>query len=136
MRRLPVLWLMICFLSPLAFLYAETGKKMEKAPLTKSVSPAVRVTRMRAAGVVTEISDTILKIERKVKDQAETMEFILESPVPSIKAGDKVRVSYITKNDKNIAQKVTEDIPLNGIKKTSKKVEGKPVPPGAAPVRK
>ena len=88
-----------------------------------------KATRMRAAGVVTEISATILKIERKVKDKAETMEFALEKPLEKIKVGDKVRVSYITTaENQNLATRVTANIPQKFIKKP--KVEGKTTPVG------
>ena len=117
MRRLMAIILSIGFLCTSAFLYAETVKKLEKAPQATRVPAAKRVTGMRAAGIVTEISDTTLKIERKIKDQAETMEFALEKPVAKIKAGDKVRVSYITKEDRNIATRVIEEVPQKVVKK-------------------
>jgi hypothetical protein len=84
-----------------------------------------RVTRMKAAGTVTEISDTVLKIERTVKEKMEGMEFILDKPVAKIAVGDKVQVSYILKADKNVATKVTKTV----IKKTTLKpiIKAKPI---------
>ena len=117
MSRLMVVALGIVFFCASAFLYSYTAKSADKAPAVTKAVPAVRVTRMRAAGVVTEISDTTLKIERKVKDKAETMEFALEKPVTKIKAGDKVKVSYITKDDKNVAARVSADVSQKVVKK-------------------
>src|SRR3989304_9452301 len=103
MRRLMAVALGVSFFYVSAFLYSDTAMSADKAPAVTKAAPAVRVTRMRAAGIVTEISDTTLKIERKVKDKAETMEFALEKPLVKIRVTDKVKVSYITKEDRNIA---------------------------------
>ena len=128
MRRLMIAALGIGFFcaSPFlysGFLYSDTAMSADKAPAVTKAAPAVRVTRMRAAGVVTEISDTTLKIERKVKDKVETMEFALEKPVAKIKAGDKVKVSYITKDDKNVAARVSADVSQKVVKKVKKPEE-------------
>ena len=130
MRRLMAIALGVGFFCASAFSYAATTVNIPKAK--KAV---VRVTKMRAAGVVTEISDTALKIERKVKDKVETMEFVLEKPAAKIKVGDKVKVSYKTKDNKNVAAKVTEDIPRKVVKKR-KKAGNKAVKGGAAPAAK
>ena len=106
-----------------------------KAPPASKAAPSVRITRMRAAGVVTVISDTTLKIERKVMDKVETMEFAVEKPVAKIKAGDKVKISYETKGDKNVAARVVLDVPEKVIKKV-KKTEGKTIPGGTPPPSK
>jgi hypothetical protein len=110
-----------------AFLYAATSDKAEKTVSAPATAAVVRVTKMRAAGVVIEVTDVALKIERKVKDKAETMEFVLEKPVVNIKPGDKVRVSYITREDQNVATIVVADVPQTAIKKT-KNQEVKPAP--------
>ncbi len=137
MRRLTAVFFCVGLICASAFLsYAATAGGADKTPPAAGATSAAKVTRMRAAGVVTEITDTTLKIERKVKDKAETMEFLLEKPLAKIKAGDKVKVSYTTIDDKNIATKVTEDIPPKPVKKLNK-VESKPVAPAtAAPARK
>ena len=69
MRRLMAAALGIGFFCASA-LYSDTAMSADRAPAVTKAAPAVRVTRMRVAGVVTEISDTTLKIERKVKDKA------------------------------------------------------------------
>ncbi len=133
MRRLVAIIISLGVFSASALLYAEAVKAPNAPPAGKSSS--ARVTKVRVAGVVTEISDTSLKIERKVRDQVETMDFVLEKPVPKIKAGDKVRVSYVIKEDKNIATRVDEDIPQKIIKKMPKK-DVKPAPGGGPPIGK
>ena len=132
MRRLTAIVLSLSFFVTSGLLYAEAIKKVEKVPAKTAAPSAVRVTQMTAAGVVKEITDSSLKIEQKVKDQVEEMEFALEKPLTKIKAGDKVRVTYITKEDKNIAAKVTEDISPKVVKKV-KKGESKPIPAGVLP---
>jgi uncharacterized protein YqfB (UPF0267 family) len=82
---------------------------------------------MRAPGTVLEISDVVLKIERKIKDRVETMEFVLEKPV-KFKVGDRVRVSYVEKDGKMIATRVVNVKPvILQSKKTAKSIkEAKP----------
>lgn len=126
--------LMVGIFCASAFLYAATSDRAEKA-LTAPGAAAVRVTKMRAAGIVMEITDVTLKIERKVKDKAETMEFVLEKPLVKIKAGDKVRVSYITREDQNVATKVEADVPRTARKK-AKNPEVKTAPAVTAPAVK
>jgi hypothetical protein len=135
MRRFMAIILVIGIFCASAFLYAATSGTGEKALSAPGSAAAVRVTRMRAAGVVREITDTALKIERKVKDTVETMEFALERPLINIKTGDKVRVSYITREDKNVATKVVADVPQTAIKK-AKNPEVKAVPAVKAPAGK
>ncbi len=100
--------------------------------------PAVeaRVTRMKAAGTVMEISDTVLKIERTVKGKIEGMEFTLEKPVARIAVGDKVQVSYIIKEDKNVATKVTKTVVKPTPQRPTINAKPVPAPPHAAPIAK
>lgn len=90
-------------------------------------SQTAKITRMRAPGTVLEISDVMLKIERKIKDRVETMEFVLEKPV-KFKVGDRVRVSYVEKDGKMIATRVVNVKPvILQSKKTAKPIkEAKP----------
>jgi len=92
--------------------------------------PLPRETRMRATGTVKEISADILRMERTVT--FESMEFILERPEEKIAVGDKVTVSYIRKDDRNIAKRVTKALP----KKKESPSAGGPVKPPLPPVKK
>jgi len=135
MRRLMAIVLSIGMLCASAFLYAATSDRAEKiSPLPGTA--AVRVTKMRAAGVVIEVTDMALKIERKVKDKVEAMEFALEKPLVKIKAGDKVRVSYITRENQNVATKVVADVPQTAIKKAKVPPEVKVAPVVKVPAGK
>ena len=88
-------------------------------------SQTAKITRMRAPGTVLEISDVMLKIERKIKDRVETMEFVLEKPV-KFKVGDRVRVSYVEKDGKMIATRVVKAVIIQ-VKKAAKPIkEAKP----------
>ena len=88
-------------------------------------SQTAKITRMRAPGTVLEISDVVLKIERKIKDRVETMEFVLEKPV-KFKVGDRVRVSYVEKDGKMNATRVVK-APIIQVKKVAKPIkEAKP----------
>ena len=100
---------------------------------TAPVAPAKasKITKMRAPGTILEISDVLLKIERKIKDKVETMEFVLEKPV-KFKAGDRVRVTYVEKDGKMIATRVVKAVEV----KIKKPVAGDPVPATVAPTPK
>ena len=103
-------------------------------------SQTAKITRMRAPGTVLEISDVVLKIERKIKDRVETMEFVLEKPV-KFKVGDRVRVSYVEKDGKMIATRVVKPVILQ-VKKAAKPIkeakpsDGNTVPASVEPAAK
>ena len=103
-------------------------------------SQTAKITRMRAPGTVLEISDVVLKIERKIKDRVETMEFVLEKPV-KFKVGDRVRVSYVEKDGKMNATRVVK-APIIQVKKVAKPIKeatpagGNTVPASVEPAAK
>jgi len=102
---------------------------VSKAPA--AAAKADKITKMRAPGIILEISDTALKIERKIKDKVETMEFVLEKPV-KFKAGDRVRVTYVEKDGKMIATRVVKADNV----KIKKPAADNPVPVTVAPTPK
>ena len=126
MKRFLVLFVALSFLF-CGSVFAAEATKAEPAAAAKE---AAKETKMSATGKVTEISDTMLKIERTVKGKAETMEFTLEKACPKIAAGDKVGVSYVTKDGKNVATKVTKK---KYPKKKAAVKEAKPAGEKAAP---
>ena len=80
------------------------------AKVDSSKAPAVRTakrTRVTFIGVVRGLSDTTILVERAVKGKVELIEFVLDKPTDKIDIGDKVRVSYLKKEGKNIATIVT-----------------------------
>lgn len=62
---------------------------------------------MTFVGVVKGLSDTTILVERAVKEKAELVEFVLDRPTEKIEVGDKVRVSFIKKEGKYNAVRVT-----------------------------
>jgi len=108
MKRLMVLVASFVFVFSACIVAAEgpsaTPAKAEP-PKSVTVKPP-KETRVSITGVVKEISDTMITVERTVKGKTETMGFILDKPVERIKIGEKVRVSYIKKDDKYIAIRV------------------------------
>jgi len=97
---------------------------------------ARKETRVSLTGIVKEISDTTVMVERTVKGNVETMEFTLDKPVENIKAGDKVKISYVKKEGKNIAMKVAPVVVKRIIKKAIPPKEIKPAPVEATPSKK
>lgn len=75
-------------------------------PTGIKVKEIEKETKMSATGKVTEISDTILKIDRHIKENTENMEFFLEKAYTGISIGDEVKINYIIKDNKNVAAKV------------------------------
>lgn len=105
---------------------------------TAATSPSSpRVPEMSAAGKVVEVSATLLKIERTLKGEAEIMDFVLERPIPKTAVGDQVKVSYRSKEGRNILIRIApaKMTAIQKPKKEASKTE-KPQGPQAAPVVK
>jgi len=134
----------IVFVIGLAFASGVLAFNTDKPPaVPSSTQPAKttaikvhRETRVSFTGIVKEISDTTLLVERSVKDNVETMEFTLDKPAEDIKAGDKIKVSYIKKDGKNIVRKVSPFTVKKIINKTESAKEIKVTTPEAPPSRK
>ncbi|MEN6319232.1 MAG: hypothetical protein ABFD82_10820 [Syntrophaceae bacterium] len=117
-----------------AFAADGTSPAPANAEHSKAVAPKPpKETRISINGVVKEISDAMVIVERTVKGNTETMQFVLYKPLEKINAGDKVRISYINKDDKHIAIRVRRIFAKKIIKKTSPFPEIKPLPPKATP---
>ena len=82
---------------------AKSGGEV-KAKEKKAAPP--KVDRKKASGTVSAISDTALKLQAK-----ESMDFVLAKAYPDVKAGDKVTVTYVVKDGKNVAEKVAKAKP-------------------------
>ncbi|MFA4917347.1 MAG: hypothetical protein WC560_11855 [Syntrophales bacterium] len=137
MKRLLVLMVAVSFIFCGSVFAVETTKA-KAAPVDPAAAVPAKAmekeTKMSATGKVTEISDTMLKIDRHVKGKTEAMEFSLEKACSKISAGDKVKVSYVTKDGKNVASKVTKVV--NKKTHTKKKVTAKEeVKPTEEPVK-
>jgi hypothetical protein len=107
----------------------------EKTPTVPSRPP--RVPEMSTAGKVMDVSDKVLKIERTLKGEAETMEFSLEKPCTNIAVGDHIKVNYREKEGRNILIRVAP-AKMTAVQKPKKDAPKavKPADPKAAPVTK
>lgn len=96
-----------------------------------------RVPEMSTAGKVTEVTATLLKIERTLKGEAETMEFVLEKPFTDIAIGDQIKVSYREKNGRLVLIRVAP-AKMTAVQKPKKEPPrtAKPVEGPATPVTK
>jgi hypothetical protein len=113
MKRLMVLMVAAVFLfSGMAFaadVKDKTGapvKDKTGAPVQTKTSKEAppKVATMKATGTVQSISDSALKLDSAGK----TLDFTLAKVYPDIKAGDKVTVTYVVKDGKNVASKVSK----------------------------
>ncbi len=102
-------------LSAIAFAADKPASTAAAADQVK-VSP-VRIAKMNATGKVVEISDKTIKIERKVKNNVETMEFVLDKPAENIAVNDAVKIAYIEKDGALLASRVAKIIPKKAVKK-------------------
>jgi hypothetical protein len=105
----------VFLLSTLVFAVDKPASPVKADPVKTNI---VKAAKMHATGKVTEISDTSIKIERTVKGDVETMEFVLEKPVKNIIVNDSVKIAYTENDGKLIASRVA--------KVTLKKKEIKP----------
>ena len=130
MKRLMVLIAGIVFVFSAA-VFAVDGTS--QAPAKADASGAVAVkppkeTKVSITGVVKDISDTMISVERTIRGKTEIMEFALDKPVEKISAGDKVKVNYLKKDGKNLATRVTPVVVKKIIRKTPSLKETKPSP--------
>lgn len=116
----------------LCFTLAFAAEKKSAVP-----SPRPRVPEMSTAGKVIEVSDTVLKIERTLKGETETMEFFLEKPFTNIVVGDQIKVSYREKGGRNTLIRVAP-AKITAVHKPKKDASKAAKVPGqqAAPVTK
>lgn len=94
-KKFAALICLICFFS----FWSYAADQLEKQANSKADVKSVRVktAKMNARGKVVEIFDKTVKIERNIKGNVETMEFILESPVQNIAVNDSVKIDYQVK---------------------------------------
>lgn len=107
----------VFLLSAIAFAADKPASNAAKTTPVK-VSP-VRIAKMNATGKVIEISDKAIKIERTVKNNVETMEFILDKPVENLAVNDAVKIAYIEKDGNLLASRVAKIAPKKAGKKVS-----------------
>jgi len=94
---------------------------------------SIKKTRVSFTGIVKDLSDATIMVERNIKNRVETMEFALDKPAKNFKVGDKVKVSYIKKENKNIATKVVPAVTKKIIVKVAPANEPNPTSIEAQP---
>lgn len=141
------------FVAGLAFAFAVLACNADKpsdiptktqptkvAPITQPTkatpTKSVKKTGVTFVGIVKELSDTMIMVERNIKSHVETMEFALDKPIKNVKVGDKVKVSYIKKENKNIATRVVPAVDRKIINKVAPANEPKPTSIEAQPPKK
>jgi hypothetical protein len=97
--------IVVIFLFSVVTYAADTVSSSTKSNPAKA--NVIRTTKMHATGKVIEITDSLIKIERTVKGDIETMEFALEKPVAGVVADDWVKISYTEKDGTLTASKVS-----------------------------
>jgi hypothetical protein len=116
MKRAFVYMIGVAFLfTALAFAADRPATDANKADTAKTT--VVKSAKMNATGKVVEISDSSIKIERKVKGNAETMEFVLEKPAENIVVNDSVKIAYTEKDGQLMATRVVKSAPKKMEKK-------------------
>ncbi len=96
-------------LSALAFAADKPTTATNKVDHTKT--NVVKSAKMNATGKVIEISDSSMKIERTVKGNAETMEFVLNKATEKIAVDDFVKIAYIEQDGQLLASRVVKASP-------------------------
>jgi hypothetical protein len=110
----------ICFLATFAYAADKSATETNQGAVVKTTN--VKAAKMNARGKVVEISDKAIKIERSIKGNMETMEFVLESPVVDIAVNDSVKIDYSIKDGKLTASRVAKPVAVkNGTKKSGEK---------------
>jgi len=122
MRRLIALSAIFIFVFITAVIVTDKSSIMPTSTQTpKSVTvKTIKEPNVSLTGIVKETTDTTIVVERTVKDKKETLEFALDKAVEKIKAGDKVKVSYIKKEGKYIAKQVVLVVPEMTTKKATR----------------
>ena len=114
----------LCLLAALAFAADKPVEESSRGVVLKSTN--VKAPKMNARGTVVEISDTAIKIARRIKGNVEIMEFALENPAQGITANDSVTIDYSIKDGKLTASRVAKpktgkNSGSNGAKQTKEK---------------
>jgi len=121
----------LVYITCAAFLLSAIAFAADKPASTAAADPgkvgSVKIAKMNARGKVIEISDKTIKIERKVKNNVETMEFVLDKPTENIAVNDAVKIAYVEKDGNLLASRVAKIIPKKSGKKETVTGESAPV---------
>ncbi|HET6461238.1 MAG TPA: hypothetical protein VFG29_10700 [Syntrophales bacterium] len=111
-----------------------TSEVPAKADPSKAVTvKQPKETKVSIIGIVKDISDTHISVERTVRGETEIMEFVLDKAIEKVNVGDKVKVNYMKKDGKNRATRVTPVVVKKIIRKASPPRDTKPTPTETLP---
>jgi len=119
--------LLIALSAVFIFAFVMTAIPPDKSSIipTKRETPkpaavkATKGTNVSFTGIVNKATDTKIMVKRTVKDRTEVLEFTLDKAIEKIKAGDKVKVSYVKKEGRYIAIQVVLVTPKRITKKVT-----------------
>ena len=115
------------FVAALAFAADRPAAEPNHRAILKATMQ--KAAKMNASGKVVEISDTSIKIERRIKGNTEVMEFALESPARDIVVNDSVKIDYIMKDGRLTASRVSKPKAGKGSgNHGTKQIKEKPAP--------
>ena len=122
MRRLIALSAIFIFVFITAVIVTDKSSIMPTSTQTPKLVTVktIKEPNVTLTGTVKETTNTTIVVDRIVKDKKETLEFALDKAVEKIKAGDKVKVSYIKKEGKYIAKQVVMVVPEMTTKKVTR----------------
>ncbi|HET6461790.1 MAG TPA: hypothetical protein VFG29_13510 [Syntrophales bacterium] len=122
MRRLIALSAIFIFVFITAVIVTDKSSIMPTSTQTPKLVTVktIKEPNVTLTGTVKETTNTTIVVDRIIKDKKETLEFALDKAVEKIKAGDKVKVSYIKKEGKYIAKRVVLIVPEMTTKKVTR----------------
>lgn len=110
MKRALVYIVSVAFLLS-ALVFAADKPVTNTTKVDRVKTNVVKSTKMNATGKVIEISNSSIKIERTVKGNAETMEFVLDKSAENVAVNDSVKIAYIEKDGQLLALRVVKATP-------------------------
>ena len=72
----------------------------------EATPPAIKTAGMNAQGTVVQISESVIRIERRIKESSEVMDFECGAPTAGISIGDTVKIVYTQDKGKLLAVKI------------------------------
>lgn len=72
----------------------------------EAARPGMKTAAMNAQGTVVEISGALIRIERRIKESSEIMEFECGAPPAGLTVGDTVKIVYTEEKGKLLAVRI------------------------------
>jgi hypothetical protein len=106
----------LAYITCAAFVLSAIAFAADKPAFTASAGDSakmgsVKIAKMNAMGKVVEITDKTIKIERKVKNKVEVMEFVFDLTLENTAVNDLVKIVYVEKEGNLQASRVVKILP-------------------------